>query len=146
MERPFERVYTVHDYYDGLRGGFADFGGMPHAYRSIWREDLGEWDPENRYELSPVSSETLELVLEDWEIWKRWEEAFYAGQAMHDTHPALPADAARHAELEPVVERALEVDPARRRIAMAEFRAHGGGAWPSPTSRVTHEVRWTPAA
>lgn len=145
MERPFERVYTVHDYYDGLRGGFADFDGAPHAYRSIWREDLGGWDPENRYELSPISAEMLALVLEDWEIWKRWEEAFFAGQAAQDTHPALPADAARHTELEPVVERALEIDPARRRIAIAEFRARGGGGWPSPPSRVTHEVRWTPA-
>src|SRR5688572_206277 len=85
MERPFERVYTVMDFYDGPRSGFADFGGAPHAYRSIWREDLDDWDPDDRFELSPVAGETLALALEDWAIWRRWEEAFYAGETVDTT-------------------------------------------------------------
>lgn len=54
MDHGFERVYTVHDYWDGPRSGFADFGGVPHAYRSLWLDDLDEWDPD-RFELSPIA-------------------------------------------------------------------------------------------
>ena len=65
MERAFERVYTVYDFYDGPRAGFADFDGAPHAYRSIWREDLDDWDPEDRFQLWPVPPDVLALALED---------------------------------------------------------------------------------
>lgn len=146
MERPFERVYTVYDFYDGPRAGFADFEGVPHAYRSIWRDDLDDWDPDDRFALSPVASDVLTLALEDWAIWRRWEEAYYAGEVPLSEHPALPADAARHHELAPIVERALEIDHSRRRIAIGEFRTRDGvrGAADIPTSRATLEVRWTP--
>ena len=146
MTRPFERVHTVMDFYDGPRSGFADFDGVPHAYRSIWREDLDDWDPEDRFELSPVSNETLSLALEDWAIWRRWEEAFYAGETPHATHPALPDDRARHAELAPLIERALEIDQARRRVAVGVFRTRDGarGGVGIPTSRATLEVQWRP--
>ena len=146
MARPFERVYTVIEFYDGPRSGFADFDGTPHAYRSIWREDLDDWDPEDRFELSPVSGETLALALEDWAIWRWWEEALYAGETTATTHPALPADRSRHAELAPIVERALEIDPTRRRVAVGEFRALNGarGGEGIPTSRAVLEVRWAP--
>jgi len=72
MDRPYERVYTVNDYWDRPRAGFADVDGQPHAYRSIWREDLDDWDPDNRFLLQPVSSELLALAREAWEIWLRW--------------------------------------------------------------------------
>ena len=146
MDRSFERVYTVNDFYDGPRAGFADFGGAPHAYRSIWREDLDDWDPDDRFELSPISQEILALALEDWEIWKRWEEAYYAGQTSDTSHPALPAERDRHNQLAPLIERALEIDRAKRRVAGGEFRARDGrrGGIGIPTSRATLEVRWTP--
>jgi hypothetical protein len=37
----FERVHTMTDYYDGPRGGIADFRGTPHLYESEWRDDEG---------------------------------------------------------------------------------------------------------
>jgi hypothetical protein len=146
MERPFERVYTVLDFWDGPRSGFADFDGAPHAYRSIWRDDLGDWDPGRRFELSPISAEVLALALEDWAIWRRWEEAFYAGDTTTETHPALPVDQPRHSELAPLIDLALQIDPAQRRVAVGEFLAREGHWRPpgSPTSHITLEVRWTP--
>jgi hypothetical protein len=39
VERPFEKVYTMTDYYDGPRRGIADFDGRPHFYDSEW-DDL----------------------------------------------------------------------------------------------------------
>lgn len=140
----FERVYTVHDFYDIPRAGFADFGGVPHAYRSVWRDDLDDWDPADRFELSPVSREVLEMALEDWAIWLRWEAAYSAGRVPLESHPALPPDRARDEELAPLLTRAMEIDPARRRVATGEFRRAGGGPAGAGLSRGELQVRWIP--
>lgn len=142
----FERVYTVNDWYDGPRMGFADCGGVPHAYRSIWRDDLDDWDPEGRFVLCPVTPDVLERALEDWAIWQRWEDAYYAGRTTDATHPALPADQPRHAELAPIIERALEVDAASALVAIGEFRAkHAPDKIRTLGRLVELEARWTPA-
>lgn len=142
MERPFERVYTVHDYWDGPRSGFADFQGVPHAYVSIFRDDLDDYDPE--YRLWPVATDVLALALEDWEIWERWQDAFHAGETTISTHPALPADTARHREIRPVIDKALEVPAEGYRLATADFGALPGQE-DLPVGRLRAlEVRWTP--
>lgn len=142
MERPFERVYTVHDDWDGPISGFSDFDGVPHAYRSVFRDDLDDYDP--RYHLWPVGTEVLALALEDWEIWNRWQDAFYAGETTVSTHPALPADAPRHQEIRPVIEEALKIPEEGCRLATAEFRASPGQEH-LPVGRLrVLEVRWTP--
>ena len=146
MDRPYERVYTVMDFYDGPRVGFADFEGQPHAYRSVWRHELDDWDPDQRFELSPITAELLALALEDWAIWRRWEEAFYAGETPQSEHPALPADRPRHEVLAPIIAQGLDIDLAARRVAKGEFRACNAvrrNATLIPTSRAELEVRWT---
>jgi hypothetical protein len=147
MDRPFERVYTIHDVWDGARSGFADLDGAPHVYQSIFRHDLDEWDPDGRFELSPIAPITLSSVLEDWSIWRRWEEAFYAGHTSQDTHPALPEDRARHEELKPIVERALTIDQSQRRVAKGLFRARDPiePGVRRPRGRIALEVCWEPA-
>jgi hypothetical protein len=146
MDRPFERVYTVNDFYDGPRAGVADFDGVPHAYRSLRDDDPGDSDRDERFELSPITSDDLASALEDWEIWRRWEDAFYTGLTTDKTHPALPDDRKRHEDLAPLVERALEIDPSHRRVVIGQFRSQNGdrGGVGIPTSRSTLEVRWTP--
>jgi hypothetical protein len=134
-ERPFERVYTMTDYYDGPRGGIADLDGRPHLYSSpfeFWKDEY-----EDLYELRPVDGDTLALALEDWEIWLRWEEAFHAGRTAPDAHPALPADRARHDELAPLLAARLAALPRPSIRARGEFRPSGRGRW--------LEVRWSPA-
>lgn len=64
VEPPFERVYTVMDFYDVPHAGFADFEGVPHAYRSIFRDDLDDYDSE--YRLWPVSAEVLAAARSDF--------------------------------------------------------------------------------
>lgn len=44
MDASPEHVYTMTEYYDGPRGGVADFRGTPHVYRSLWT-DVGNTDP-----------------------------------------------------------------------------------------------------
>ncbi len=147
MERPFERVYTVNEFWDGPRAGFADFNGAPHVYRSFFRDDLGNWDPDDRFLLRPITPEVLALALEDWEIWLRWAAAYVTGKADASSHPALPVDAARHREIKPVIEKVLEEAGSAHLFASAEFRLRPGGVSVFGLPG-THEleVRWTPAA
>jgi hypothetical protein len=149
MDRPFERVYTVVDYYDGPRLGIADLDGTPHVYRSLWLDSADEWDAV-RFELAPLSSEGLAVALEDWAIWRRFERAYRAGEVGWSGDErewgALPEDRARHEELRPALDRALTIDGARRLVARGEFRPHGPRpADASPGVMRDLEVRWTPA-
>lgn len=131
--RPYERVFTMTEYYDGPRSGIANFGGRPHAYDSAYGD---------QYELRAVDDDTFRMAVEDWGIWLRWEDAFYAGTATQDSHPALPVDRARHDELAPVLWARLDALPGPAIRARAVFRPgagheHGGrGRW--------LEVQWTP--
>lgn len=137
--QPFERVFTMTDYYDGPRSGIANFDGRPCWYNSRFDEARGYSDV---YELRVVDDETLRLALEDWEIWTRWEDAFLDGQTTQETHPALPADRERHLQIERVLSQRLAGLPGPVVAATAEFRTipgkpNGGrGRW--------LEVRWAP--
>lgn len=139
----FERVYSVYDWYDGPRAGFADFRGVPHAFRAVWRDDLDDWEPELR--LVPITAELLAHAQEDWAIWLRWAAARGRGEATDATHPALPADASRHAVLAPIVQSGLEFDPASGIQARGEFRVRGAHRGDGVRLPGTHdlEVRWT---
>jgi len=146
MERPFERVYTVMDYYDGPRSGFADFDGQPHAYRAIWDVAADDFDLEGRFALVPITPELLHIALEDWAIWKRWEAAYYAGEVPLSKHPALPVDRLRHEDLAPIIAQALEILPARGVTARGSFRVRPGvqGVAGVRGPRPALEVRWNP--
>ena len=122
----FERVYTVHDFWDGERRGFADFEGRPHAYRAVCRYSRGVPE-DDHFDLSPIDPTLLPLVLEEWEIWLRWQAAFQAGQAAEDTHPALPEDRARYEAVHPVVRRCLAVLAGRAIRVRGTFRPAGDG-------------------
>ena len=128
--RDFEIVHTMTDYYDRPRGGIADLEGSPHIYESQF-SDIDDYT--DIFHLTPVSPELFEIALEDWEIWLRWQDAYRKNETPHETHPALPADRARHDELEPMLEQALVVDESNFVKATAEFRRTEGRL----------EVRWT---
>ncbi len=109
-----QRVHTVVDFWDGPRGGVADHDGRPHVYRSLFH-DLrlqpgAEEHDEDLFLLRPIDDPTFALMLEDWGIWERWLQAFRAGSAPPDSHPALPADRARHDELWPTLLRVLSIE------------------------------------
>ena len=93
----YEIVYTITDWYDGARGGVADFNGKPHYYECQFDDATDYYSA--IYFLQPLDRETFLLALEDWQIWLRWDAAFKQRQATIETHPALPADRERHNEL-----------------------------------------------
>jgi hypothetical protein len=127
------------DYWDGPRGGIADFNGRACSYRARPDEAAGYSDV---FELRAVDEGMLRLALEDWDIWKRWEDALLAGRTTEDTHPALPEDRARHGEIATVLQQRLAALPGPVAEATGEFRTAPGkpkggrGRW--------LEVRWTP--
>jgi hypothetical protein len=135
---PFERVFTMTDYYDGPRRGIANFGGRPHAYHS----PFNRWDDEydELYELRAIDEETFRLALEEWEIWLRWEAAYHAGAAAADSHPALGPDRPRHDELARRLEARLAALPGPAIRARAVFRPIPGQAC---APRRWLEVQWT---
>ena len=119
-------------FYDGPRGGVADFEGRPHAYASLFDESVGYSDT---FLLMPIDDELFRLALEDWAIWLRWESAFRTGETPQETHPALPSDRQRHEELERLIGGRLDPRPELSYRAHAEFRPKSPGAG--------LQVRWT---
>lgn len=116
----FEMVHTITDWYDGARAGIADLAGEPHYYESQF-DDLRD-NYSDTYLLRPIDEETFRLALEDWDIWSRWEAAFHAGRAPHETHPALPEDRDRHEELAKVLAERLAVSPETGIKAKGDFK------------------------
>jgi hypothetical protein len=136
----FETVHTVSDYYDGPRGGIANYHSRPHIYKWMF-EDASTGS--NVFLLQPIDDETFGLAMEDWAIWCRWERAFQTGQTTEDTHPALPADRPRHGELEALLEPQLQIDPAKAFRVRGRFEVRRPGE-PGLTCTAQSVVRWTP--
>ena len=128
----YEHVYSVTDYYDGPRGGVADFGGQPHAYLSLWDDSEEQWD--STFVLRRIDEETLELVKEEWARWLRWRKAFDEERTSISTHPALPEERERHEEIAPILRERLAVDKSSTLRAVGHFRVVDG-QW---------QVRWEP--
>ena len=116
----WERVYTVNNFWDGPRFGIADVSGRPHIYESPFNESKDDF--EDFFVVSPIEPELLALILEDWDIWNRWSEAFDSGAASRETHPALPQDRGRHDEIEKLIGPRFKTDSGNCRKLKAEFR------------------------
>jgi hypothetical protein len=107
MSEPlYERVLTVHDWWDGPRAGVANFKGRPHFYASSWDDAADDWS--DIYTLVPIDQNTLTLMLEDYEIWRRWRLAFDSGKVAAESGPALPEDKERSAQLKKILQHFYE--------------------------------------
>lgn len=136
----YERVHTMTDYYDGPRGGIADYDGIPHIYESMWGDTADNYA--DVFRLSPVAPDVFALALEDWQIWSRWETAFHQGNTTHKTHPALPNDRPRHKELERLLKDKLAIDDNNTVLANADFRPRTDSDWSGYGFRPL-EVKWS---
>lgn len=118
----FEAVHTINEWYDGPELGVADFEGRPHVYERITERNDGE--PEI-YRLSPIDPEKLTAVLEDWQLWLKWNAAPRTDEI--DDPRVLPEDLPRHQQLKPVIDAALKVDENKAIRATGNF-VHADGA------------------
>jgi hypothetical protein len=119
----YEPIYTWTDWYDGPRGGIAEFQGRPHLYEAEFDFALGYSEV---FLLMPLDADTVRLALEDWEIWRKWDAAHKAGLTPEETFPALPEDRRRHEEITSLLDGKLVADPARAIRAKADFRTRAG--------------------
>ena len=128
---------TITHYYDGPRGGVADYAGKPHLYASLFDDAADDWS--GMFLLMPIEEEVFVLALEDWRIWRRWETAYRVGKTSLEAPCTLPEDRARREELKRLIGTRLEVIPALAIKARGEFR---DGV--QETDAYGLEVRWTP--
>ncbi|MFO0924694.1 MAG: hypothetical protein U0905_19670 [Pirellulales bacterium] len=94
--------------------------GVPHLYESCWLDIAGKED--DVFVVSPISESLLSAELEDWAIWKRWQDAHKTGNATIESHPALPEDWARHEFLVQILKNRLVIDEGCKFAAIAKFR------------------------
>ena len=136
----YELVFTVTDYYDGPRKGIANYQGHPHLYECIFDETADNYS--ESFLLTPLDSNSFQSAMEDWEIWRRWEDAFHSGKADKRTHPALPHEATRHAELKQILDKYLVTDPQKAVTRIGRFDVLGESRLPRGVIR-TLQVKWT---
>jgi hypothetical protein len=70
-----------------------------------------------------VDQETLRIALEQWDIWKTWEIAFYRHEVSKDTHPGYRGKDPKYDELESALKARLTDSP---EVASHRLRAAGG--------------------
>jgi hypothetical protein len=115
----YEIVHTVTDYYDGPRGGLADYNRQPHLYESIW-DDL-EANYKNSFNLFPINLAVFNLAMESWAIWRKYERALHRGETTQEHHPALPADRNRYDILEHLLKNELSTSGIKPIVVHGEF-------------------------
>jgi hypothetical protein len=75
----WEKVYTINEFYDCPRIGITNFNDVPHIYEAILNSS--EDADKNRFYLMKVESDFMELVLEAWDIWIKWKDAYDKGES-----------------------------------------------------------------
>ena len=136
----YERVFTVTEYYDGPRIGIANYRGNAYFYECIFDEAKDDYS--EVFQLTPLDPETLQLAMEDWEIWRRWELAYHDGKTDLDTHPALPHETNRHQELKLILDRVLVTDPTKAISQVGQFDVLGASSLPKGVMRPL-QVKWS---
>jgi len=140
LKSEFETIYTVDDYWDGPLEGVADYLGKPHYYKCVFDEEREVWTHD--FILTPIDSETLDLVLEAWAIWLRWETEFNKGNNSLDSHPALPEDRLRQEQLHDILATRLRVNSDKEFRVHGQFEAMIAGEH-QPRSQARWRVLWT---
>jgi hypothetical protein len=134
-------VHSVCEYYDGPRSGFADYRGQLHHFTSEGLDVTEEC--EDFFVLTPIDTEILPLVLESEQIWRDWEAAFHRGEAPESTHPGLPGQNARFAELDAILKNKVAGSSLVTERVRATFRAQPGQDGLPPGIIRKLEVEWS---
>ena len=131
----WDRILTINDYYDQPRLGVAEVNGVPHIYDREFDHNADEYS--DTYFVSAITEELLALVLEDWEIWLRWHDAYKRHEVSLETHPALLDERERHDAIALAIGNRMQSNPAESKRLKAEFRnLRIDGAWTGA------EVQW----
>ena len=94
----FQKVHVIWELYDGVRSGIADYNELPHYFKCIFDGDYTD-----RFELYPISESTLDLAIEQWEIFREWESKYHRGHEVIANHPAGPNGNERYCNIESIL-------------------------------------------
>jgi hypothetical protein len=119
MELLFERVYTIDEWRAGPRAGVANFAGVPHFYRSVSPESEA-WSPdEDRFELTTLSPELFDMILEANALLQRWHPGPRTSGDEVQNPSGAAGERARYDKLERQIADALAA-----RLPIAIMRGH----------------------
>ena len=93
--------------------------------------------------LTPIDPDTLALAMEQWSIWREWEEAFHRGDVPQSTHPGLPGSHGRYTELEATLKARIPAQSQKQWRAHGFFRAMPVQEDSPPGVLRELEVEWT---
>lgn len=137
----FEKVYTIRDYYDGIRTGTAGLSGAPHYFKSLCYETTG--DPAH-FRLYPVSAAFMERELRHWAMYRAWERKFQSGIVTLETHPGHGGIDREYDELGRWLNDEIKSLVPIPALHKATFRTVGGHELPDGSLLET-EVAWVAA-
>ncbi|WP_379158974.1 hypothetical protein [Paenibacillus sp. sgz5001063] len=86
----------MNDWWDGPKTGVADYKGAPHIFNKNFNESLDDYD--EYYLLTPITQEQCQLIIEGYEIWKRYRDAS-SEQQSPSIYGALPGEHERYVEI-----------------------------------------------
>jgi hypothetical protein len=138
LQTGFELVHVIYDYWDQPRTGVADYHGEPHWFENIFDEEHDTYSED--YRLTRLTPEESARAKELSEIFLRWRQAFDRGEVDLSSHPALPQDTERYAELKDGIQSAIKSKAAERFKVSGKFALLG----PSMPKRemATFQVQW----
>lgn len=113
-----EKVYVENDWYDGPRIGVADYNGVPHRFIANFEDTVGYLETFNIF---PISTEELELEIEQWNIFVEWNRKYEAGETDTKTHPGYGGINQRWDEIEEKLKIKREIIPENALSANATF-------------------------
>jgi hypothetical protein len=139
----YGEILTINNYYDGPKEGIATYKSQPHHYLFLDEEAIDEDKWLELFELKPLDKATLELSMESWQIWIRWEEAFYGQKTTLDTHPALPEERQRYEEIDKILKTKLQMNGEAIKV-YGSFEILKSKEENASWSTAHYRVKWTP--
>lgn len=120
---------------------------------AMTRVEWGNDDYLETFMLTHVIVKASALAIEQWSIWRQWELAFHRGAAPSETHPAIPNQHPRYAELDATLRSRFSTQHstarARGSSKMADIQSEvppgalTGGSSGGQTCRLTVKATYT---
>lgn len=138
LQTGFEPVHVIYDYWDQPRSGVADYHGEPHWFENVFDEARDTHSDD--YWLTRLTPDEFANAKEQSEIFLRWRQAFDRGEVDLSSHPALPDESERYAELKNRIQNAIKSNETQRFKVSGKFILLGAPM--KNREMATFQVQW----